>query len=596
MSAVRTRILLGDDTDLLAPARMAILSRADLDVVMAGTTEEALEIASMNPRPRAAILPAKGEIDGIEFCRRLKSSSPDTMVLLALAPGDVAARDACFLAGADDIVFAPVDAADLVARIAAARGPAFRQAPRAEVELAIHLQGSATGPVIESRGLQISVDAIAVDLPNGLQTPPPGTLVRATFTLYESGTLTVWARFAPGDAGGAAVRLVGLNEQERRSIDYFVDFYRKGATARAAVEEVTSEVTAANPAASATTTPRAPAKTQSGLPVEDLKPSDRTLHALVNADLDAIASAAALVAAGREGSATPPAGFSVLRFRTLVPKLAPAEISALRGTTMHNDILGDLRLCSGAKLRLFEMNSQIRSGAAGLSKIAVEQAVMAVIAEAQQIHKVLESALEARVKAGNTDAVRDLGPVNVGLVNACIDLKRTLDVEVLKKAATKVAPTCAPTQSRYDHSTKDDEPARPEAAKPQEGPTGKGRRIALTLVIAVGLAAAIWQNYRLLNPPAAAPFMAPAFLWAAGDAHILQEATREKAMIFVVDGTWKAAPQKDRDAALAQMAVRAALAGSSSASIVAVTGETLGTVPMTSATSPAPVETATPSL
>ncbi len=594
MSAVRTRILFGDDTDLLAQARMAILSRADLDVVMAGTTEEALEIAAMNPRPRAAILPAKGEIDGVEVCRRLKSSSPDTMILLALAPGDLGSRDACFLAGADDIVFAPVDAADLVARIGAARGPAFRQAPRADVELALHLQGSATGPVIESRGLQISTDAIAVQLPNGVQPPPPGTLVRAIFTLYEGGTLTVWARFAPGDAGSAAVRLVGLHEQERRSIDYFVDFYRKGATARAAVEEVTNEVTLANPAASATPT-ATPAKTQSGLAVEDLKPTDQTLHELVNADLDAIASAAGLVTAGREGTAMPPAGFSVLRFRTLVPKLAPAEVSALRGTTMHNDILGDLRLCSGAKLRLFEMNSQIRSGAAGLSKIAAEQAVMAVIAEAQQIHKILEAALEARVKAGNTDAVRDLGPVNVGLVNACIDLKRTLDVEILKKAATNVAAAgAAPTQAKYDHAPKDDEASRPATAKPRQAPAGKGRRIALTLIIAGGLAAAIWQNYRLLNPPAAAPFTAPAFLWAAGDAHILQEATREKAMIFVVDGTWKAAPQKDRDAALAKMATRAALAGSSSASIVAVTGETLGTVPMASAT--APVETATPSL
>ena len=593
MSAVRTRILFGDDTDLLAQARMAILSRADLDVVMAGTTEEAVEIASMNPRPRAAILPAKGEIDGVEVCRRLKAAAPDTMVLLALAPGDVAARDACFLAGADDVAFAPIDAADLVARIGAARGPAFRQAPRAEVALALHLQGSTTGPVIESRGLQISTDAIAVQLPNGVQTPPPGTLVRAIFTLYEGGTLTVWARFAPGDAGGAAIRLVGLHEQERRSIGYFVDFYRKGATARAAVEEVTNEVTLANPAASATTTTM-PAKTHSGLAVEDLKPSDQTLHELVNADLDAIASAAGLIAAGRESRAMPPAGFSVLRFRTLVPKLAPAEISALRGTTMHNDILGDLRLCSGAKLRLFEMNSQIRSGAAGLSKIAAEQAVMAVIAEAQQIHKTLEAALEARVKAGNTDAVRDLGPVNVGLVNACIDLKRTLDVEVLKKTATNVGPGVAPTQTKYDHSAKEDESARPATAKPRQGPAGKGRRIALTLVVAAGLVAAIWQNYRLLNPPAAAPFTAPAFLWAAGDAHIVQEAKREKGMIFVVDGTWKAAPQKDRDAALAKMATRAALAGSSSASIVAVTGESLGTVPMTSAT--APVETATPSL
>lgn len=595
MSAVRTRILFGDDTDLLAQARLAVLSRADLDVVMAGTTEEALEIASMNPRPRAAILPAKGEIDGVEVCRRLKSSAPETMVLLALAPGDVAARDACFLAGADDVVFAPIDAADLVTRIGAARGPAFRQAPRAEVALALHLQGSTTGPVIECRGLQISTDAIAVQLPNGLQTPPPGTLVRAIFTLYEKGTLTVWARFAPGDAGGAAIRLVGLHEQERRSIGYFVEFYRKGATARAAVEEVTNEVTLANPAASATTTTTTmPAKTHGGLPVEDLKPSDRTLHELVNADLDGIASAAALVTAGRESTASPPSGFSVLRFRTLVPKLAPAEVSALRGTTMHNDILGDLRLCSGAKLRLFEMNAQIRSGAAGMSKIAAEQAVMAVIAEAQQIHKTLEAALEARVKAGNTDAVRDLGPVNVGLVNACIDLKRTLDVEVLKKTATNVGPGAAPTQTKYDHAAKEDESARPATAKPRQEPAGKGRRIALTLVIAGALSVAIWQNYRLLNPPAAAPFTAPAFLWASGDAHVVQEAKRETGMIFVVDGTWKTAPQKDRDAALAKMATRAALAGASSASIVAVTGESLGTVPMTSAT--APVATATPSL
>src|SRR5689334_7500858 len=131
MSANRTRLLFADDTDLLARARPGIVGRPDFDVVMAASTDEALQLAAEIPAPGAVVLPAdSGQIDGLQVCRAVKASASGGVVLLALPADGSARRDACFAAGADDVLFAPVEAVDITTRLER-NAAAFREAPRA---------------------------------------------------------------------------------------------------------------------------------------------------------------------------------------------------------------------------------------------------------------------------------------------------------------------------------------------------------------------------------------------------------------------------------------------------------------------------------
>lgn len=606
MAAVRTRILFGDDTDLLAQARAAIASRPDLDVVVAGSTAEALEAAASTPHPRVAVLPVSGELDGITVCAQLKAAIPELIVVLVVPPAEMGRRDACFIAGADDVIFGAVDAADLAGRIDARTAAPFRSAPRATVALAVHLQGSMNGPIIECTGQQISREAMSVDLPAGIQSPPANTLVRAIFTLFQGGTLTVWARFAgPTEPPPRTVlRFVGLTDTERRAIDYFVDFYLKSATARAAVEEVTGEVTretaAQRAAAGGSAVPQtATGRTNVG-PVADIVPSGETLRLLADCDLGAVAEAAVKLLSGAAGlDAQPPEGFSVLRFRTLFPKLTPTEQAALRGSSSYPDLTDNLRLSGAMKLRLFEMIAQAKTAPPDIDKGAAEQACLAAIADAQQVHKLIEAAIEGRVKAAETDAIRELGTVNVGLLNACFELKRILDQDILKKKPAPMAPVkpangagaepvapakyerhskepaAAPGKEREKAKEGEKESASSPAKTSAASSEGRGRKVAMGLLLVACAAGAAWTNRYLFLPRPPVVHIESNFAYAIGKIHVMFETTAGKSRVFVVDDTWKQATSDERQKALAEMGARAAKGGYGEALVWARSGKVL---------------------
>ena len=559
MSAARTRILLGDDQELLARVRPAIASRPDYDVVTAASAEEALQQAAAS---RVAIFPAAGGFDGIETCRRLKAASGGaTMVMLVVASDAVALRDPCFGAGADDVLFSPVDGADVPKRIEAPSGVLFRAAPRADVTLRVHLQTGA-GKVLEVDASAVSREGLVVTLPAGAN-PQPNTLVRAIFTLYEGGTLTLYARATPGEPMPRAIfRFVGVTAEERGAIDYFVDFYRKQQPGEAKPEPWQEEPTGeqkASTAAKAAAAAAAPAVATSG----DAKATDETLADILAVELGELAAIASRIAAGRS-DVVAPAGFNLGRLRQFIPKLTPTENSALRGTTMYNDAIVDLRAASGAKLKLYEMTAQLKGGGDPLlSKTAAQQASNALIGEAERVHGRLEALIAERVKQANTVAVKDLNSVKTTLVSACLELKNTVDRDILGKAPTAAAPavSAGPQPVRYDKPVSASAPsidsgASAAAAKRPQG-SGRGKRAVLGVFLLAGIAGAAWSNRGLFVPPAPQEFVAKNPELASGNLRVWHAVTRGSDWLLVVDDSWKHLDDGQRKAAVADLAKQA---------------------------------------
>lgn len=571
MSANRTRLLFADETDdLLAPARNGILGRPEFDVQSAASTDEAIRIVTERV-PGAIVLPADGTaIDGVQVCRSVKSTPQGKAVpvVLVLPAHASARRDACFAAGADDVAFAPVDAVDLAARLDRA-SPPFRSAPRAAVELIVRLASPTGNAVVDAKAAQISREAVQVALPTGISPPASGVLMRAVFTLYEGGTLQVWARVAPpADTGKTVLRFVGLTDAERRAIDYFVDFYlkRAGGTAPAAPASQSPPAGGGGQSAEdllASLEAPPPASSQaSGVEVAE------TLRLVGGATLDALADCATGLAAGR-GDTSVPAGFDPARVRNWLPKLAPAETSALRGTTMYNSLLADLRATSAAKIRLFELNIVLREHGARVDKTAAERTVLAAISEAQQIHNGLEARFQDLLKGGNTAAIRDLTPVKGGLLSACVELKTTLDRDVLGKeiagAARNVPKVVQPV--RYDRP----DPAAAAAAaaaenKPSRGVStesgagaSKGKRIRIALLLVMLGAGAVWSNRRVFIPEAAPPFLPPIVQFETHGVRVWMSSTDSASdtTTYIIDGSWALVDAAAREAAVEALVQRA---------------------------------------
>lgn len=562
MSANRTRLLFADDTELLAPARTGILGRPEFDVQMAASTDEAIRMVSENVLG-AVVLPASGSIDGVQVCRAVKSTSQGKAVSVVLAlPADASARrDACFAAGADDVAFPPIDAAELAARLDR-NAPAFRGAPRAMVELIVRLASPTGNAVVDAKAQQISREAVQVALPAGIAAPAPGILVRTVFTLYEGGTLQVWARVAPSpDAGLTVLRFVGLTEAERRAIDYFVDFYRKRAGVQpepAAAQPETGGQSAEDLLRSLEAPPPASGETSA-------LAAGETIRLLQSATLDALADCAAGLAAGR-GDQKVPNGFDAARMRNWLPKLAPAETSALRGTTMYNSLLADLRATSAAKIRLFELNFVLRENGSRVDKGSAERIVLAAIAEAQQIHNGLEARFQDLLRGGNTAAIRDLTPVKGGLLSACVELKATLDRDVLGKegagaAARNVPKVAQPVRYERNEVSSSAAPEKSGRADAKSAaPSGSGRkRMGLVFLLVLLAAGAAWSNKGAFVTTKPRPFLPGSVQFETNGVRIWTS-TRNfstDTVTYVIDGSWDLASEEQRAAAVEEMVKRA---------------------------------------
>ena len=142
-------VLLVEDDDGIATPLTAALRGDGYQVVRTATGAEALAVAE---RGVAAVVLDLGlpDLDGVEVCRRLRASSPDTPVLVLTARTSEADVVVGLDAGADDYVTKPFRLAELLARLRAL----LRRAATAP-----EAGGAAAHRVHEAQNVRVDVDA-----------------------------------------------------------------------------------------------------------------------------------------------------------------------------------------------------------------------------------------------------------------------------------------------------------------------------------------------------------------------------------------------------------------------------------------------------
>ncbi len=583
---MRARILLADDPSLLSGVRTS-LEQAGHDVELVQSGAEAAARAASPPTVHALVLPALAPIDGVAVARQLRSEGrADIAVILVLSPADAPKRDGCFAAGADDVLFGPVAAADVLARLEARAGTMpFRSAPRASTQIAIKLLAP-NGSLVQADLQQISREAMLVAFPTGMTSPAPGMVLRAAVPL-PVGALAVWSRVCPAsDPPRCVLRFIGLTPLEFKLIDGFVATQSTSASA-AAPAAVTA---VARPMAGAAAA--APAATAGGGESDEFPGTDATLRVVVEADLGVLATLAGKISGAKKDLIVPP-GFSLTRLRQAVNRLAPTETSALRGTTMYNEILPDLRESAGAKLMLNELTQQLKTGGASLDKRLADQVVQAAITLADTIHDRIQAKLEEKIKAGDPKAMRDLSPVKAGLLNFCNDLRNALERDVHGKAVpvANTAGFAGPTVARYDKPVTSARMPNPDFKPvpiPQDG-APPSRALPLGIALAVFLALAGWVNrgWFITQPPP--EFVAPSVVFTSGPLRVWMTAPGPDGWRFIVDDSWKKLTPDQRSAALEDLSRRAAKENAMTALVLDPQGRVLASTPaIAAAPTPSP--------
>jgi two-component system KDP operon response regulator KdpE len=109
-------VLVCDDEPQILRALRVVLREAGFDVVPAGTAQEALDRAAVQPPDAAIVDLVLPDGDGIEVCRALREWSRMPIIVLS-AVGDEAEKVRALEAGADDYVVKPFAPRELVARL-----------------------------------------------------------------------------------------------------------------------------------------------------------------------------------------------------------------------------------------------------------------------------------------------------------------------------------------------------------------------------------------------------------------------------------------------------------------------------------------------
>jgi two-component system alkaline phosphatase synthesis response regulator PhoP len=114
---MKARILIIDDEELLLLSWEYTLRSAGYDVVTASEGEKAVEIARQQ-KPDIAITDLIiSDMSGIEVCRKIKESSPEThVVLISGHPEELRAsqRDFVSAGGRDEVLVKPLSKAEII--------------------------------------------------------------------------------------------------------------------------------------------------------------------------------------------------------------------------------------------------------------------------------------------------------------------------------------------------------------------------------------------------------------------------------------------------------------------------------------------------
>ncbi len=124
------RILVVDDEPAVRTSLDRALRMAGYDVALAEDGAEALGVLAREEQDAVVLDVAMPGVDGLEVCRRMRSSGDRTAVLMLTARDAVDDRVAGLDGGADDYLTKPFSFAELLARLRALvrRGPSERPA------------------------------------------------------------------------------------------------------------------------------------------------------------------------------------------------------------------------------------------------------------------------------------------------------------------------------------------------------------------------------------------------------------------------------------------------------------------------------------
>jgi two-component system response regulator MprA len=124
------KILVVDDERAVRESLRRALELEGYEIELAADGEEALERLSADAQPDAVILDVlMPRVDGLEVCRRLRTTGNRLPVLMLTARDEVESRVAGLDAGADDYVTKPFALEELLARVRALLRRTVRQEP-----------------------------------------------------------------------------------------------------------------------------------------------------------------------------------------------------------------------------------------------------------------------------------------------------------------------------------------------------------------------------------------------------------------------------------------------------------------------------------
>jgi two-component system OmpR family response regulator len=226
MFRTMARILLIDDDEALAPPLAQYLARFDLELVAATRPSEGLRRLETEPFQALILDGMLPEVDGFEFCKRLRAGDEpwrQLPVLMLSARGDLTDRVVGLELGADDYLAKPFEPRELAARLQSLLRRAVRAAS---------LLGSSSAAAVAATPAETArqrrFDGLLLDLDRREARADDGHMFELTSTEYE---LLLMLATEPGKVFTRDEILNRLRGQEAdlftRSVDILVSRLRK---------------------------------------------------------------------------------------------------------------------------------------------------------------------------------------------------------------------------------------------------------------------------------------------------------------------------------------------------------------------------------